>query len=175
MTDYRGYKTEGLVHESTNTLIRRAVRTSDGKPVILKFLRDMSATPERLARFKREYEITASLNPGNGSSVEGVVRAHAIESQNNEHFLVLEDFGAISLDLIGDQSAWTVSNFLKLAIQVTDALGEVHQRTIIHKDVNPSNIIFNPSTQQAKLIDFGLSTQLPRETISRINPTSMTR
>ena len=39
----------------------------------------------------------------------------------------------------------------------------------MHKDINPSNIVFNPKTGEAKIIDFGLSTVLPRENIARVN------
>ncbi|HRJ55129.1 MAG TPA: AAA family ATPase [Anaerolineales bacterium] len=173
MTDYPGYVIQQKVHESASTLIQRAIRQSDGKAVILKSLRDTYFSPERLARFKREYEIVASLNPGAGSpTVDGVIAAYGIENHQSEYFIVLEDFGATSLDMLADK-AWTIADFFKLAIQVAEALGGVHQRNIIHKDINSSNIVFNPVSGQAKIIDFGLSTHLPRETLSRKVPTGM--
>jgi serine/threonine protein kinase len=42
-------------------------------------------------------------------------------------------------------------------------LGSIHAANVIHKDINPSNIVFNPETGQLKIIDFGISTQLTRE------------
>ncbi len=140
---------------------------------MLKSLRDAYFTPERLARFKREYEITASLNPGADSPVDGVICALSMEELQNEHYIVMEDFGGSSLDLYDAKGSWHLADFFKLAFQVIDALGEVHQRQIIHKDINPSNIVYNSMTGQAKIIDFGLSTHLPRETLTRVVPTGM--
>lgn len=140
---------------------------------MLKSLRDAYFTPERLARFKREFEITASLNPGTDSPIDGVICALSMEDQQNEHYIVTEDFGGSSLDLYEGKGSWNLADFFKLAFQVIDALGEVHQRQIIHKDINPSNIVYNSITGQAKIIDFGLSTRLPRETLTRMLTTGM--
>jgi serine/threonine protein kinase len=56
----------------------------------------------------------------------------------------------------------TVADFLQLAITLTDTLDQLHQQHITHKDINPNNIVLNPSTGLVKLIDFGISTQLSR-------------
>ncbi|WP_445241875.1 ATP-binding protein [Microcoleus vaginatus] len=60
--------------------------------------------------------------------------------------------------------------FLHLAIQITEALGKVHQKKVIHKDINPSNIVLNPQTGQLKIIDFGLSTILSQENTTLKSP-----
>jgi serine/threonine protein kinase len=36
-------------------------------------------------------------------------------------------------------------------------------RPIMHRDINPSDIVWNPQTGQLKLIDFGIATTLARE------------
>ena len=50
-----------------------------------------------------------------------------------------------------------------VAIKIAEILGQIHQQHVIHKDVNPSNIILNRATGQVKIIDFGISTALPHE------------
>ncbi|HEY0737821.1 MAG TPA: AAA family ATPase, partial [Herpetosiphonaceae bacterium] len=50
-----------------------------------------------------------------------------------------------------------------IAIQLADILGAVHQKGIIHKDIKPQNIIYNPKTSQVKLTDFAISTLLSQE------------
>ena len=57
-----------------------------------------------------------------------------------------------------------------VAIPITSILGEIHAANIIHKDINPSNIVFNPATEQLKIIDFGISTILTRENPALKNP-----
>ncbi|WP_210407198.1 AAA family ATPase, partial [Hydrocoleum sp. CS-953] len=49
-------------------------------------------------------------------------------------------------------------------------LGQIHAENIIHKDINPANIIYNPKTKQLKIIDFGISTRLTRENPILKNP-----
>jgi serine/threonine protein kinase len=46
----------------------------------------------------------------------------------------------------------------------------VHTQEIIHKDINPSNLVLNPNTEELKLIDFGLATLLSQERASFQHP-----
>jgi len=149
--------------------VRRAVRGSDGAPVVLKMLKDSYGSSESLARFKREFEITASLNGSapEGQRIDGVVKVLAFETVNDLSAIVMEDFGGVSLNFI--HSVWSLDDFFSLALQVVEALGQVHNRQVMHKDINPSNIIYNAATGKANIIDFGLSTILPRENIARSN------
>ncbi|PAX48928.1 serine/threonine-protein kinase, partial [Brunnivagina elsteri] len=55
-----------------------------------------------------------------------------------------------------------IGNFLKIGIQICTALDVVHRSRIIHKDIKPANILINPQTHEVKLIDFSISTLLPK-------------
>lgn len=165
MSEQTGFEFKVKLHEGRSTLVHRVIRLSDGEPVVLKILNGANIFPETLARFKREFEITRSLN---SEDINGVIRALAYQTLNNIPAIVLEDFGGDSLDRFKGK-LWSPAEFLNLALQVVDTLGQVHARHIMHKDINPSNIVFNPNTGEAKIIDFGLSTILPRENISRVN------
>ena len=169
MAEQTGFEFREKLHEGRSTLVHRAVRVSDGQPVVLKILQEGSIFPQTLARFRREFEITHSLNSGDrDADVRGVIRALDYQTFMDRPAIVLEDFGGDSLDRFRGKS-WNLDDFLDLALQVVEALGQVHARRIMHKDINPSNIVFNPNTGQAKIIDFGLSTVLPRENIARVN------
>ncbi|OQW94101.1 MAG: hypothetical protein BWK79_07645 [Beggiatoa sp. IS2] len=60
-----------------------------------------------------------------------------------------------------------------MAIQLADSLGHLHAAQIIYKDLNPSNVIWQPQTQCLKIIDFGIATRLPRELATLKNPTQL--
>jgi hypothetical protein len=53
--------------------------------------------------------------------------------------------------------------FLQLAIEITAALGELHARGIVHKDINPINILISDATSEVQLTGFGLASRLSRE------------
>ena len=53
--------------------------------------------------------------------------------------------------------------FLRLAVGLAAALGEVHRRGLIHKDIKPANILVNAATGQVWLTGFGIASRLPRE------------
>jgi PAS domain S-box-containing protein len=156
MLKIAGIQITQKLYESLYSLVYRGCDKS-GESAVLKMLKDPYPPPERLAGFKREYELTRSLN------VAGAVRALALESDGQRPVMILEDFGGDSLERLGLAGRIELAEFLKLAISVTEILGDIHAVNIIHKDINPSNILFNPTTGEVKIIDFGISTVLSRE------------
>jgi serine/threonine protein kinase len=64
----------------------------------------------------------------------------------------------------------SLAEFLNIAIQLTDILNYLYQNRVIHKDIKLANILINPDTKQVKLIDFSISSLLPRETQEIQNP-----
>ncbi|MBW4518697.1 MAG: AAA family ATPase [Scytolyngbya sp. HA4215-MV1] len=168
-----GYQVFEKLCESSRSLIYRAQRDSDQKPLLLKILRQEYPSRSTVARFQTEYDILRSLN------LEGVIKAYALETYQQSPVLVLEDFGGTSLQAwlhdypegkTASHPTFNLEEFLTLAIQVTSTLGEIHQHHIIHKDINPSNIVLNPVTGQVKIIDFGIATVLPQENATFRNP-----
>src|SRR5262245_36348146 len=118
MSDRTGYELKEKLHEGRNTLVHRAIRKSDGMPVVLKMLKDGNLAPEARARFKREFEMTASLNTSADADerIAGVIGAFAFEDLNTLPVIVLEDFGGVSLDL--HRKVWMLEDFFKLTLQV---------------------------------------------------------
>jgi PAS domain S-box-containing protein len=76
--------------------------------------------------------------------------------------LVLEDPGGEPLArLLG--SPLDVGGFLALAIGAATALGKLHQRGLIHKDIKPANIVVHCADGQVRLTGFGIASRLSRE------------
>ncbi|BAZ00933.1 serine/threonine protein kinase and signal transduction histidine kinase with GAF and PAS/PAC sensor [Tolypothrix tenuis PCC 7101] len=152
------------IYESANSFVYRGIFNTNRQPVILKLLKEDYPTPAELYRYQQEYEITRSLN------LEEIIKAYELRKYQNTLLMLLEDFGGESLKILLQKISFSVPGFLNLAIQITDILGRVHQHNIIHKDINPSNIVFNPQTGQLKIIDFGLSTLLSQENLALQSP-----
>src|ERR687885_243585 len=153
-----------LLYESANSLVYRAIREADNQPIILKLLKESYPTPQELVRYRTEYRITQELKQ------PGVVRVYDLQKYQNSLVMFVEDFGGESLKIWMQQRSFTLEEFLQIAIATTEILGQIHRANIIHKDINPSNIVYNPQTKQLKIIDFGISTQLSRETPILKNP-----
>ncbi len=160
MSAITDYQITTKIYESANSGVYRAVTHSNNQPVILKVLKEDYPTPSALTRYKQEYEITRSLE------INGVIEVYNLVPYKNTLAIVLEDFGGISLDILMGVKEFSLSEFLLIAVQIVETLSEIHAANVIHKDINLSNIVYNPETRQLKIIDFGISTTFTRE-----NPT----
>lgn len=164
MRDNSGYTIEETLFESRRTIIHRARREVDGLPVVLKVLNERYPTPKQIARFKREYRLTQQLQ------MEGVIEVLDLERHGGSVAIVLEDLGAASLEQLLLGQRLELPAFLRFAIWLTKTVGQVHRRRVIHKDINPSNILWNPKRDSFKLIDFGIATELTSETTAPLSP-----
>ncbi|MEG4348143.1 AAA family ATPase [Microcoleus sp. LAD1_D3] len=164
MLSIAGVAAQTLLYESANSLVYRAIREADNQPIILKMLKESYPTPQELARYRTEYRIIQELKE------PGVVQVYDLQKYQNSLVMFVEDFGGESLTIWMQQRKFTIEEFLQIAIATTETLGQIHRANIIHKDINPSNIVYNAETKQLKIIDFGISTQLTRETPTLKNP-----
>ncbi|HIK40043.1 serine/threonine-protein kinase PknK, partial [Thermoleptolyngbya sp. M55_K2018_002] len=159
-----GYEGLTPLHTSSRSVVYRARRESDGVPVILKITQSDYPSLEELARFRLEHEILNRL-----SAVDGISRVYGLEPHQSGVVLVLEDFGGESLQRLLLRRSLDMPEVLSVAIALTDILGQVHAANVIHKDVNPANVVYDADTGRIGLIDFGNATVLSRE-----NPTLQT-
>src|SRR5260370_21681088 len=86
----------------------------------------------------------------------------AMDRHCDRTVLVLEDPGGVPLDRLLGQP-FNVAFSLRLAISLSAAIGHLHQRAVIHKDIKPANVLVNSDTGECWLSGFGLASRLPRE------------
>ncbi|MCP5003761.1 MAG: AAA family ATPase, partial [Planctomycetes bacterium] len=158
------YKIFEILHEGLTIVVHRGIRELDRMPVIVKSLKSSFPSRRDLHRLTHEYEILKGLD------IPGVIRAHGLEKLDKGLALILEDFHGETLKSYLKSNPLDLNAFLSVASQLSKVLGEIHGRDIIHKDINPRNILYNPKTGEIKIIDFGLSTHLPREEQRDANP-----
>lgn len=171
MKTINSYQIVEELYDGNHSVVYRGRLDPDEQTIIFKVLKKEYPTPEEVARFKREYEITRDL----GNEIPGVIKVYNIERYNNSLMMTLEDFGGESLVRLTRQKRvkFDLTTFLQLALQITGILGEIHRHNVIHKDINPSNIVWNPKNDQLKIIDFCISTVLPHETIEHASPEAL--
>ena len=164
MISFPGYQNPEKIYESSNSLVYRALENQSKRPVVLKILNNQYPTPEDNLKFIREYELT------NMFTNEGVIQTYGISKIDNSPTIIMEDIGGRSLTETLKSIKLNLDEFISLAIQITEIIGNIHKRNIIHKDINPSNIIWNIEEDIVRIIDFGIATELPREITSVKNP-----
>ncbi|MBF0240739.1 MAG: serine/threonine-protein kinase PknK, partial [SAR324 cluster bacterium] len=152
------------IYESEHSLIYRGQNISDHRKVILKRLKSDQPSAWEVSKFRKEYEMTRLFQS------DGIVGMYALEKVDSTHVMIIEDFGGDSLKNLMPHRSLPLVEFLKLAILMAEALGQVHQAGITHRDINPSNIIWNPESGALKLIDFGIASDLEQETPDLVNP-----
>jgi serine/threonine-protein kinase len=148
--------------------VYRARDTKLNRDVALKILPEAFATDaDRLARFKREAQVLASLNHPNIAAIYG------FEDSGETHALVLELVeGPTLADRIAKGAA-PLDEALPIARQIAEALEAAHEQGIIHRDLKPANVKVRDDGT-VKVLDFGLAKALDPVALSVDATTSPT-
>jgi hypothetical protein len=143
------------------------------RPVAIKLLRsEVASDSDQLERFRREARAVARLNhahivtvidageepsgdgPGNGSG------AGSEEAGPGVPYIVFEHVAGETLkDLIRREGPLEITQALAYVIELARALGAAHERSIVHRDVKPQNVLLTPEGS-AKITDFGIARTL---------------
>jgi PAS domain S-box-containing protein len=109
-----------------------------------------------LDRLTHEFELKEELDG------TWAVRPLDLVRDAGRTMLVLEDAGGEPLgQLLGEPME--VGRFLRLGSAIAAALGKLHQRGLVHKDIKPANILVNAATGEVRLTGFGIASRLGRE------------
>ncbi len=160
--EWAGEGLEGLVliedlHLGEHTRVLRARRADDGRPVILKMSRSVRPPREVVIRLDRERRLSASVR---GDAVPRLLGTRTVDGGPA---LVFEDIDGVSIDRCPELLGGPLTDTLPLAVEIARALESLHAEGIVHKDLNPSNVVRSRRGDTVKLIDLGISTRLERE------------
>lgn len=145
-----------LPARSAASILYRATRDADGAHVVLKTPR---GRPSRavIDRYAREHAVLKQV------AGAGVVPCFGLEQHEGVPVLVLEDVRSASLDMRLANGPCSLRDTLHIAAQVARILARIHAAQVVHKDVNPSNILVSADGRDVQLIDFGISSRVSRE------------
>ncbi len=121
-----------------------------GQRQILKILRQEHGSQAQAGQLSNEYKITKDLK------IKGLRRALSFSKASGRTTLTLEHVEGVSLSAYFKE-ATSIPDFLDFAIKITETIAEMHQKGVIHKDLNPNNILFNVQEKRPYLIDFGIA------------------
>jgi len=110
------------------------------------FISDLS----RISRFVREAKVASALNHPN------ILTIYEVGEFEKTHFIASEYVNGKTLSTYLDQQTATLSDILKLAVQIVSALKAAHEAGIVHRDIKPDNIMVR-NDGIVKVLDFGLA------------------
>ena len=139
-----------------------AQRNTDSKTVILKQSRLENDNISRVSKLAYEYGILKDLDH------PGIPKAHELLYDGKTVTLVQEFIPGTDLKSLIFKRKLTFSEVFNIAIQLADILTYLHQKGIIHKDINAGNLMMTDDGS-LKLIDFGISSGFNTETSEALN------
>ncbi|HYV19468.1 MAG TPA: protein kinase [Verrucomicrobiae bacterium] len=139
--------------------VYRATDTRLGRDVAIKSLpAELAADADRLARFRREAQVLASLNHPNIAAI------HGLEEIDGRSYLMLELAEGETLAARLARGPIPVPEAVDLAAQIAQGLEEAHEKGIVHRDLKPANVAVTPDGK-VKILDFGLAKALEEDPI----------
>ncbi|MGI9531566.1 adenylate/guanylate cyclase domain-containing protein [Lutimonas sp.] len=152
---FEGYSTLKMLNINQHHEIWLANREADGEKVVLK-KSILVHEDNRSSKFGHEFDILKGLNH------HGIPKAHEFVIEGNNMALVLEYIEGQELKESIFKKEISIEDVLDISIQLADILHYIHQNGVIHKDINPANIMLTEDGK-IKLIDFAISSQLNSE------------
>ncbi|WP_338815008.1 AAA family ATPase [Bernardetia sp. Wsw4-3y2] len=144
------------IHVGQITIVYEGWHKQLNKKIAIKVLRDSLPSLKNIAKFNEEYVLTNNIK---SNIIRKAISQHRI---NDRHVLVLDYIDGYSLKEYIENNGLSLEEKLNIAIAITIALQEVHQFNIIHKDINPKNILIGKDNQ-IYIIDFGIASQFKRQ------------
>jgi serine/threonine-protein kinase len=137
----------GVVYRATHAFLRR--------PAAIKLLLPGRASPQDLARFEREVQLTSRLQHPNTISI--LDYGH---SEDGTFYYVMEYVDGVDLEsLIASEGPLDAPRVIHLLAQASGALAEAHLLGLVHRDIKPANIMLTSRADEpdiVKVVDFGL-------------------
>ncbi len=146
------YVATDIIGHGAFSIVYKGEHKDLSMPVVIKMMRhDLALYPEFINSFRNEAKTIASLNH------DHIVKVYDFDERYRTLFIIMEYVQGDSLkDMISHLRALPPKLAVNFLDQICSALEYAHQRGIVHRDINPSNIIVQPD-DQLKIFDFGLA------------------
>ena len=144
-----GFEPGASIGPGPRVRLQRA-RRDDGLAVLL----ELGKPGHDLARLQRDFEL------GRGFDHPHVLRYLGFEQHGETAAVVLEDLGGVTLAEWIRPGGLPLPRFTDLAQQLARALSAVHAAGLVHKDVEPGNVLLDPGGERLALFGFGVAARL---------------
>ena len=154
------------LREGADFILYRGRQHGDPSPILAVAPTTEHPSPQSLRRLEHEYSLASELDPA------WAAKPLALTRHEGRTLLVLKDPGGEPLDLIlkrNQGQPLDLTRFLRIAIGLAAALGQVHRHSLMHKDIKPANVLVDDDGK-VWLTGFGIASQVPRERQAPVPP-----
>jgi histidine kinase len=151
-----------LIHQSKQTYLTLEDHKVHGK-VVVKSLNNDYPSPDDIKKFLHEYEIGKHLN------IEGVRKVLGWDKQNHTHRIYLAYVSGISLREYQSTKP-ALKDVLTVFISLAQVVSELHQKSIVHNQLSPKNILVKTDSLSVEIIDLSQSTTYRLKSAHMGNP-----
>lgn len=158
------YHFKEKIHRGNRSVIWKVEK--DGKLLIAKGLIEDRPSLKSIANIHNQFHLQNSLNhPCIAKPIE-------LAGSDEDPIIIMEDANRVALSnwLSGSLD---LDTFFDIAIQLSEAVAFCHNNRVIHKDLNPNNILVRPGSRKICLIDFGIAARLPKDNPSLPRPSQI--
>src|SRR6201993_428236 len=142
--------------KSGDLVLSRSTLADEETSVLVLASASERPAPATIARLEHEYSLRDELDS------DWAARPLALNHRAGRPMLILNDPGGEPLDRLMGRPM-ELGRFLRVAISLSHALGRLHKRGLIHKDIKPANILVDLASGAAWLTGLGIPSRLPRE------------
>lgn len=143
-----------IIHESKKSKLYRLDSSEWGKPVLLKILNHEFPTPFEITQFYNEFDIIENHD------VDFIRKPLKRSKFNGRHCMYLDWIEGQTLKKAFKGKHEDVEDFLHIAIALADVVGKLHEQNIVHKDINPNNILVDLQARDVNIISFGIASKI---------------
>ncbi len=153
---------EELFRDSKTLVLR--CRDAQGQSLVVKMPVSPIPHPAEIGRYRHAFRILQQIND------PLIIRAYGLREYDSCPLLLLEDPQAKDAKTWLQERPFPLHETLEILWCTAQALHALHTQRIIHKDICPAHLLWNPETQAFRLIDFAISSTLTREQQALLPP-----
>jgi serine/threonine-protein kinase len=150
------YQIVRVLGEGGMGTVYQAHQPAMNRMVAIKWIRPQVVTkPDAVPRFHQEMRITAQIEHPN------TIRVYDFGDDNGQLYLAMEFLAGVSLrQLIEGRRPLDPARLVRIGKQVANALGAIHARGVVHRDLKPDNVMLLDAYGErdfVKVLDFGIA------------------